>query len=50
MPDITMCLGTLCPLRFKCYRFLATPTANWQLEVPYKAETENCEYFLENEK
>lgn len=25
MPDITMCLGTNCPQKEKCYRFTAKP-------------------------
>jgi len=26
MPDITMCLGTNCPHKEKCYRFTAKPS------------------------
>lgn len=25
MPDITMCVGTGCPLRENCYRYMAEP-------------------------
>ena len=30
MPDITMCLGTNCPHKEKCYRFTAKPSEYWQ--------------------
>jgi hypothetical protein len=30
MPDITMCPGTNCPQREKCYRFTAKPDEYWQ--------------------
>jgi len=29
-PDITMCPGTNCPQREKCYRFTAKPDEYWQ--------------------
>lgn len=25
MPDITMCNGTECPMKYECYRYLAEP-------------------------
>ena len=30
MPDITMCPGTNCPQKEKCYRFTAKPCEHWQ--------------------
>jgi len=30
MPDITLCRGTGCPHKEKCYRFTAKPSENWQ--------------------
>jgi len=30
MPDITMCKGTGCELKDKCYRFKAKPDKHWQ--------------------
>lgn len=30
MADITMCVGTGCPLRDKCYRYTATPNEHRQ--------------------
>ena len=30
MPDITMCPGTNCPQKEKCYRFTAKPDEYWQ--------------------
>jgi hypothetical protein len=38
-PDITMCPGTNCPQREKCYRFTAKPDEYWQsyfMEAPIK--------------
>lgn len=30
MPDITMCTGTKCPVRERCFRYKAVPDAEWQ--------------------
>ena len=38
MPDITMCDGHKCPLRFSCYRFTTTPNEfrqSYFTEPPY---------------
>lgn len=48
MPDITMCQGTDCPLRDRCYRFVAKPDKLWQsyfANVPYDSATNQCEAF-----
>lgn len=46
MPDITMCPGTNCPQREKCYRFTAKPSEYMQsyfMEAPIKDG--KCEYY-----
>ena len=30
MPDISMCLNSLCPSKTKCYRYMAVPNTEWQ--------------------
>lgn len=61
MPDITMCQGLnhryniMCPKRWDCNRFMATPTPDRQAyfhNAPFtfiKVEGE-CEYFMPVEK
>ena len=47
MSDITKCTGTNCPLRFDCWRFLATTNEFRQTffrEVPID-ENGKCEYY-----
>jgi hypothetical protein len=38
MPDITMCAGTGCPVKEKCYRFVAIADdyQSYFMEAPYK--------------
>jgi hypothetical protein len=46
MPDITMCPGTDCPHKEKCYRFTAKPDEYWQsyfMNSPIKDG--KCEYY-----
>jgi hypothetical protein len=46
MPDISMCMGTGCPNKEKCYRFTATPNEYRQsyfMEVPF--EDGKCDYY-----
>jgi len=46
MPDITMCPGTDCSQKEKCYRFTAKPDEYWQsyfIEAPIKDG--KCEYY-----
>lgn len=46
MADITMCPGTNCPHKEKCYRFTAKPCEYWQAyftEPPIKDG--KCEYY-----
>ena len=51
MPDITMCSNKTCPLRMKCYRFLAKPSprqsySHFQPRFPRGATTDQCEYLM----
>lgn len=51
MADITMCSGTDCPQKARCYRFTAQPTPGWQSyfsQVPWDAQTQTCEHFAAN--
>ena len=50
MPDITMCEGTECPWKAKCYRHTANPSEfrqSYFAESPGKKVEEifTCEYF-----
>lgn len=48
MPDIAMCKGENCPLRYKCYRHKATPSM-WQsywTGTPYNKKTKSCSDFI----
>lgn len=52
MPDITMCNGGKCPLKEKCYRYLATPSKYRQsyfVTPPFETNNEEtvCSYFSE---
>ena len=50
MSDITMCMGTGCPLKDKCYRYTAERNDLWQsyfMEPPYK-HGELCGEFWDN--
>ena len=49
MPDITMGGGVNCPLKMKCYRFLAKPDG-WQsyfVDTPYDAKKKTCDSYWE---
>ena len=50
MADITMCVGTNCPLKKACYRHTATQSKyqSFFVEIPYEKETEKCEHFWQN--
>ncbi len=61
MPDITMCQGLkvspnkMCPKRWECYRFMATPSEYRQayfMDAPFDANTDDnqCEMFWKVEK
>jgi len=45
MPDITMCPGTDCPQKEKCYRFTAKPSdyQSWFMKPPI--EDGKCDYY-----
>jgi len=47
MPDCTLCEGTGCPIKEKCYRYRAIPSEYRQAyfdEVPYKEG--KCDEFI----
>lgn len=48
MPDITMCKGLECPMKRKCYRFLAKPDMlqSFFVDIPYEPKTNSCEYLM----
>ena len=49
MPDITLCKGTNCPLKERCYRYTAKPTQfsqSYFVDPPIKDG--ECEYFWDN--
>ena len=47
MPDITMCVNKTCPVRGKCYRYMAIPSShNRQSYAMFKPDdTGECEAF-----
>lgn len=51
MADITMCAGTNCEIKDKCYRYLAPKSKLWQsyfAETPIK-ENGNCAMFWDTD-
>lgn len=51
MPDITMCDGSGCPLKEKCYRHTAKPSPyrqSWFMNVPWDGE--RCVHYWRTEK
>ena len=62
MPDISMCIDQLCPIKEQCYRYTAIPSGSWQsyfgervlniakLEnLTENAHEELCDYYWSNE-
>ncbi len=52
MPDITMCVGTGCPLREECYRYTAEPNPYRQSFADFTGwvdEFAECNHFTPNE-
>lgn len=52
MADISMCVGTACPIKNECYRHTAQQSPHWQTFftiVPYDHETKACEMFWNND-
>lgn len=48
MPDITMCSNNKCPIRDKCYRYLAKPS---ERQAYRKIELDldvYCDYFMKS--
>ena len=51
MADISMCVGTGCPLASECYRHTAPQNQHWQTFftfVPYDHPSKSCEMFWDN--
>ena len=45
MPDISMCKNEKCPLRLKCFRYMAVP---YEYQAYAGFEYDNgCDYFME---
>lgn len=44
MADISKCLGTGCPQKQSCYRYLA-PENDWQSYMPPEWDGTECEYY-----
>lgn len=49
MPDITMCKGTDCPLKERCFRYKATPSyfQSWFVDIPFDKQLNNCNQYWE---
>ena len=49
-PDISMCPGTNCPARAKCWRFTATPDSlqSYYMTAQYDHERQMCLDFWDN--
>lgn len=48
MPDISLCVNSRCPVRDKCYRYLAKPSGVNQSYCHFQHEKDRpCEDFLE---
>ena len=47
MTDLTICTTTVCPIRSKCYRFIAEPEQYWQSYNDfYEKDSLDCFYFI----
>lgn len=52
MPDISMCTGVGCPLKYKCYRYTVKPDKYYQSyfgKPPY-SEDGGCNYLMEDRR
>lgn len=52
MADITMCVGTDCPMKNNCYRHTANPNEYRQsyfLDIPLK-EDKSCDEFWDDKR
>ena len=53
MADITMCINEFCPIKEKCYRYMATPNEFWQSYGEFNfiktdRETTECDGYISN--
>jgi len=46
MVDMAMCQRKDCPLRHKCYRFMAIPDPYWQSYLVVEKIGKDCEHFI----
>ncbi len=47
MPDITICVNKICPLRKQCYRYLVMPGRYQSYShFTYNVEENSCENFV----
>ncbi len=48
--DIAMCGGSVCHLRFNCYKHTGEILGrqDFMMSVPYNTETKSCDSFLDN--
>ena len=45
MPDISMCSSEQCPIKNKCYRYMAEPNEHWQSYSNFYTEIEPCSHY-----
>ena len=45
MPDITMCVGTNCPVKQKCHRFNAKPSYHQMYFIDPPLKDGKCDYY-----
>lgn len=45
MPDITMCVGTNCPVKQKCHRFTAKPSHYQMYFIDPPLKSGRCDYY-----
>lgn len=45
-PDISLCIGGLCPLKEKCYRYLAKPSEYQSYFADPPFVKNKCEYLV----
>ena len=50
MPDFSMCLNKDCPIKEKCYRFMARPDHQYQSYTSFNYNEEGCHFFYEIEE
>ena len=48
MPDISLCISTICPSKEKCYRATAIPNTHWQSYMQFEVPKgkKKCSHFM----